>query len=357
MSLVKIKQFLLNPKKCTLRFNAVHMQTEDNWLIADESGIFSLKLADSFKKGRKLLCTGKYLRAVFPASSSCNNIVFLDDGSTIVPCSPFKTVEVDQTAVENFSSHAADTSSNHIDTPLKEAGTKKPGEKVQSILVKVLLIGVPKKIHNGSEVARVTVKDETGEKNVLSLWNKKIEEVKLGTVYRIQNLRVEDFPRGNEKKQLTSHRNTVIIEVQDSAGKFSEISLADGMTTGTCLGLVEFYFYSSCPKCFKKVEGTATSCQSCKEEFECQREDFKAELLLQTCDDVKTFVVFRSKIDEVIECPNVFCEDSSAVEARLNENLLDKNIVVAYTEQRDGFPVVFSISRALTLVDNDEMME
>ncbi len=340
MAFLNLSTFLGKPKICFLRCLIGRQQTEDTHLIADEQGTATLVATQQFQKGRKHIQQGTFVRIIFPSLSSTDNKVLLDERSIVVPCSPFVAVDFPIVAISEDSGEKKGTS-------IKLAATFSPGSIVSMILVKVVHIGATRAIQSGSKVTRLTIKDSEGNKNYLSVWNKKRDLFEVDKVYQIRNLKVENFPPNEEKKYLSTMQNTSVLEETDNIDIFENISVADAKVEGVCVGVTQFYFYLSCPSCSKKISDNTNVCSSCKEEFQFSTDDYKAEILLSEGEEVKTYVVFKSKINTVMEAPNVVHETSSEVESRVNEGLMDKKLLLEVTEKASGDPVVQKISFSL----------
>ncbi len=330
MTFQKLKGFLASPrKKAILRFKVHYMISENEYTVSDESQSCKLHLDDTFSKGRKHISSGSFLRCIFPADSASDGTLTLDSGSTVVLSTPFKALDVPNKGLDSSTSSTES---------LLTAENSRPGDKVHSIVVKVLKIGPTRKAGKG-QVSRISIKDKDGRKNWLSLWGSKRDEVTEGQVYRFKALKVENYPPDSTVKYLSTTFTTTIEEVQDRT--FDAVTITDDIYTGTCLGITEFYFYLSCPFCHKKINDGASQCQSCKKDIDKPENDFKAEILLQLEDDVKNIVVFCNKLGELLH--KVTLTDTSEVECKLNDELSDKTIKIGVTLQRDGTPVANTI--------------
>ncbi len=334
MTSLTLAAFFTAPKKCILRVLLGKQLSEDTYLIADDSGTGKITAEESFTKGKKYLVKGKFIRIVLPSVVSIHDTVLLNSNTTVIPCVPFPTVDFPETC---------DFQSARNDTSLKMAATMAPGDIVSSILVKIVHIGFSKTIHTGSKVVRLTVKDKEGNKNFLSAWNRKIDLFQLNKIYAIRNVKVENFPPNQEKKYLSTMQNTSVTEMTD-VESFCNISMSDRTLKGKCIGVTQFYFYFSCPICCKKIaDKNNNTCSFCMHEYDFATDDYKAELLICENDDVETCVIFKSKIDSVLEAPNVVHESANDVETRVNSDLMDKIIEVDVSDQQNGDPVVQTI--------------
>ncbi len=336
MASLLLASYFNKPKKCILRVAIGRQLSQDSHLIADESSTGKIIAMDNFTKGRKHLCQGSFVRVVFPTVSPREGTVFLDSKSTVIPCAPFDAVEFPETP-------SSDDEKKNKFTSLKMAATFCPGDIVPSLLVKIVHVGIPKTIHTGSKVTRLTIKDKDGVKNFLSAWNKKIELFEVNKVYQIRNVKVENYPPNQEKKYLSTMQNTSVHEENDDVDVFANISVADDVIEGRCLGVTQFYFYKSCPNCCKKLTDSSNVCSSCAQEYNFAIDDYKAEIIVQKDEDAKSFVIFKSRIDDVLEIPNVLHEPATEVEHRVNAGLMDKNVIIEVTEKNDGDPVVQSL--------------
>ncbi len=334
MASMEMDSFLKNPQKCTLKFFVATQKSEDEFTIVDKSQSAQLLVLSTFKKGRKHLGVGHYVRAVLPSTQSSESTVVLDEKSTLVPCTPFPTAQYEETVAERLQS-------GKIDTPLEAAADFMPGYTVNSILVKIVKFGHRKKVQT-SQVLHVTIKDVHGTKNQMSIWNQKINAVKENTVYRFKFVKVENYPPNESKKFLSTTAKTTITEVNDP--DFENVSVVDMTYEGTCVGVSGFYFYNSCPSCWKKIQSISERCASCDKEIDFPEDDYKCELLIQCEDDVETCVTFRRKIDDIVSPSNILQESASDTERRLNEDLEDKRLKIECIQQRENeSPIVHSV--------------
>ena len=336
MSSQNLFDFLASPKKCTLKFRIVKQLSEDEYNIADGSQVARLLILEQFRKGRKHLSINAFVRVVFPSTSSTGDTIILDDNSTLVPCAPFTTVEVEED--EGLTSKIR---TGKIDTPLGTAEGLSPGDMIGSILIKYVHSGPEKKVGNG-KVCHATIKDKHGTKNILSLWNQKISSMKIDKVYRVTNVRVENYPPDQSKKHLTVTAKSTVSPVEDS--DFDTISVIDETFEGLCVGVSSFYFYLSCPSCFKKVDNGSTLCPHCKANVTFPQNDYKCEVLLQMDEDIKPILAFKQQLDQLVEVPNVLEEANSEVERRVNEQLDDKKLIIGVVYKRDNTPTLHSAS-------------
>ncbi len=343
MAALSIVDFLKTPKKATLKILVVQQESEDEYLIADNSQLAHLIATEHFRKGRKHLSTRSYLRVILPSRTSSDNTIYLDEDSTLVPCTPFATVPVE---------HGGDTTaklkSGLMDTPLDTAQGFSPGDLVPSILVKVVKLSEGRKVGN-STVVRATIKDVHGSKTALSLWNTKAKGVREGHVYRIRNVKIDNFPPNESPKHFSTTFKSTFVE--EDGTEFEGITIVDEKTEGTVVGVSEFFFYMSCPFCFKKLHEEMNKCKHCNSDVGFPRDDFKSEIHLQVGEEIFKFVVFKRVLEEVVSDSNALGEDMATTERQINECLEDQRICVESINQSGGTKIVHS----LTVLPNDSI--
>ncbi len=335
MAALKIVNFLERPKKATIKVYVIQQKSEDEYLVADDSQLANLIAMEGFKKGRKHLNTLSYLRVILPALTSRDNTIYLDDDSTLVPCGPFSTVPV-----EHGEGTAAKLKSGSLDTPLETVRGFSPGDVVGSILVKIVKMSEAKKVGRSS-VARATIKDISGSKTCLSLWNEKAKVVKEGSVYRIKHTKVDNFPPNESPKHLSTTFRSTFKEEEGS--DFEAISIVDERREGVCVGVSDFFFYASCPHCFKKLHDDIKKCQHCGNDVDIAREDFKCEVNLQEGEEIHQFIAFKRVLDEVVSESNDLAEDMATTERRINEYLEDQHLSLEVLNQGNSKKIVHSV--------------
>lgn len=185
-------------------------------------------------------------------------------------------------------------------------------------------------------VKKIIVKDAEKDDATISIWSEHIPKVEIGRVYKMTNMRIDNFPSQKPHHISTTMSSKIIDITDEEEGKvFGDISLADGFMVGKVEVVHKVYVYDCCPLCTCKVDFSMIFCATCKKPLHNRSKTFKYEVCLDLGDD-KTFNMtgfHRKSLLDVIAVPEPI-PNVEDLEDILNNTLEQKLVKIEYTNNK-----------------------
>ena len=176
---------------------------------------------------------------------------------------------------------------------------------------------------------KVVCKDIHGDDVVVNFWRKYMDQIDVGQVYTLKNLRVTDFPSdGNKHCETYYDKSEVIRGSEQDEIDFQYVSLAEGFVNGTVQLIHGVACYDACVDCSAKVDPKLPFCPKCKKPYKEIQKCFRYEVCLETSgeDDINAFNItgFNPSISRFLskELPL----PSEDIENELNDKLEGKRV-------------------------------
>ena len=188
-----------------------------------------------------------------------------------------------------------------------------------------------KKDRKYQEIISTKVRDQEGSYATITFWNGLCNYAKQDKIYKIYNLKVENFPVV-KPHFLSTTSKTIITDVTETFTEtFKDIKLYSTIT-GQYETSTEVKCYPSCKKCNTSLADSQV-CWKCKGYIRDAYPNFVFNLYLKTEDgEYPRFFSYMSVLDKFLFD---FANDSSEIQDQINEFFDSKMIKIAYMDKED----------------------
>ena len=194
------------------------------------------------------------------------------------------------------------------------------------------------------------LKDIEGSKIDINLYSNSIrKKINRGDVIELKQLKLTKFERNGEtvNRLQTTGRTTVQRPIEAIDKMFENISLGDKREVGTVLAVHNVYPYTSCTKCWKRIDSDEANC-SCGHVEEKHSIDFYCQFYVQSKNDENVHIIktFRRQTEVICEI-----EDSETIQCQLDETFVGKDCtfewdIISVIDEEEELQMV-SIKHAL----------
>ena len=279
------------------------------------------------KQFSKQIGIGKFVKIINPEiDPNGQKCIVVGEKSMIIPTRRLKELD-------DFQMKSGTTCNAQACPTLSMIAKLDPNDKVPMIRVIVLKdLGINLVGRSDIPVKKLIVKDKEGTENAISVWSYFIEQVELGKVYQITNMRVEKYPMDKPHQISTTGASKITDISEEAKEEFKNVSLADGILSGHVEVIHKVYKYDCCPKCRCKVDDSMLRCATCNAVLNERSQTFKYELCLNLEKDEILYITgFSPSVANVIDQP---LPSTDEIEEKLNDVFEGKLVEVQYTTNR-----------------------
>lgn len=181
------------------------------------------------------------------------------------------------------------------------------------------------------EVVSTKVRDCSGTYGTISFWDKYTSYAKIEKVYKITNVKLENFPEMKPHFMNTTSKTSITDVTLEENDNFKNITLYDEIH-GQYEASSDIKCYPSCRKCNTSVAEKAI-CWKCKDIVKDALPNFVFTLYLKVDEDYQRFYGFMSVLDKFALD---FTNEPKEIEDILNEYFEEKMIKIIYMEKEDA---------------------
>ena len=205
--------------------------------------------------------------------------------------------------------------------------------------LKVIIASVSRPIETQRGTYKIaTIADENNNKANLNLYDKHIDQIKVGQIYNMNKVKKITIETNGEKKmRLCANRFSLFMEVTDpkETDAFENIILGDKRVNGKIEAIMDLSFYESCAKHLFKLD-TEGNCPACNEAVQNTKQDFTGKLYITADDDELEIQFFRRQMEHIIEET-----DGEQTTAEKLDLLIDQTYSIEYKiNQEDQYLLV-----------------